>query len=128
MTLLTPHFSRDELACKCGCARMEIPREFLNKLENLRQACGFPFTISSGYRCPDYNARVSGTGRAGPHTKAAVDVQVAGANAWVLVSMATRYGFRGIGVSQKGAHGSRFIHLDDLPDAPGQPRPWIWSY
>lgn len=127
-TLLTPHFSRGELACRCGCGRMEIPREFVQKLENLRQACAFPFPISSGYRCPDYNARVSSTGRDGPHTKSAVDIRVSGAQAWVLVGMATRYGFKGIGIAQKGPHGSRFIHLDDLPDAPGQPRPTIWSY
>jgi len=31
-------------------------------------------------------------------------------------------------VNQKGPHAARFIHLDDLPDAEGQPRPTIWSY
>jgi zinc D-Ala-D-Ala carboxypeptidase len=40
--------------------------------------------------------------------------------------LALEQGFTGIGVSQKGA--IRFIHVDDLPDAPGQPRPTIWSY
>jgi RimJ/RimL family protein N-acetyltransferase len=35
-------------------------------------------------------------------------------------------GFTGMGFQQKG--NSRFLHLDDLPDAPGQPRPTVWSY
>lgn len=34
--------------------------------------------------------------------------------------------FTGIGIQQKG--GDRYIHLDNLPNAPGQPRPTVWSY
>jgi hypothetical protein len=51
-----------------------------------------------------------------------------GADALELVALALAYGFTGIGVNQKGAHDGRFIHLDDLDNAPGQPRPCIWSY
>src|SRR5690625_2478038 len=61
----------------------------------------------------------------GPTTGRAVDIAVRGERAYWIVANANRYGFTGVGVSQKG--GSRFIHLDDL-SAPDYPRPSVWSY
>jgi uncharacterized protein YcbK (DUF882 family) len=123
---LTENFTREELACKCGCGRMNIPMEEIERLQRVRTAVGFPMPITSAYRCADHNEKVSSTGRDGPHTKAAFDVVVRGDQALRLIECARAHGFNGIGVQQKGA--SRFIHLDALPDAPGQPRPTIWSY
>ena len=125
---VTPHFTREELACKCGCGRMEIPQPSIDRLERVRVRCGFPFPITSADRCPQHNAKVSGTGTTGPHTKGAFDVGVHGNQAITVVRIALEEGFTGIGISQKGPQGQRFVHLDDLPDAPGQPRPWMWSY
>ena len=34
--------------------------------------------------------------------------------------------FTGVGINQKGS--SRFIHLDQLHEKDGYPRPTIWSY
>lgn len=125
---LTENFSRKELACK-HCGQMHIPMEFVQKLQRLRDVCGFPFIINSGYRCPQYNDQVSNTGRNGPHTKGAVDIRIYGYRAYELIKHATStVPFNGIGVSQKGAQSSRFVHIDDLPEEPGQPRPWVWSY
>jgi len=33
--------------------------------------------------------------------------------------------WKGVGISQKGKHKSRFIHLDTIDS---DNRPWIWSY
>ena len=33
--------------------------------------------------------------------------------------------WKGIGISQKGKHKSRFIHLDTIDS---DNRPWVWSY
>jgi zinc D-Ala-D-Ala carboxypeptidase len=118
-------FSDAELACKCGCGLLPPPAHRA-KLERLRERFGKPLIVTSGARCPAHNARVSSTGSTGPHTKGATDVGVRGADALRLIDLALEQGFTGIGVSQKGL--VRFIHLDDLPDAPGQPRPTIWSY
>lgn len=128
MTQLTPHFTREELACP-HCGQMLIPIEFIEKLEKLRVKLGFPLPISSGYRCSEYNQQLTGpdgTGPNGPHTIRAVDVGVQGEQAYKLVAVALLAGFTGIGVKQKGDR--RCIHLDDLPDAPNSPRPRIWSY
>lgn len=125
MTFLTQHFTRAELACR-HCGRMELPLDFIDRLERVRVKVGFPMPISSGYRCPEHNSIVSNTGPSGPHTKRAVDVVLNGQQALTLITVALREGFTGIGVQQKGD--ARFIHLDDLPNAPGQPRPHVWSY
>lgn len=124
---LTEHFTREELACK-HCGRMTIPMLSIERLERVRVRCDFSFKITSADRCPDHNDAVSGTGRDGPHTRGAFDIAVLGHQALTLIRIALEEGFTGIGVSQKGEQGKRFIHLDDLPNAPGQPRPWIWSY
>lgn len=128
--MLTPHFSREELQCKCGCGRMEILASFLDKLEDLRVAYGKPMTIGSGYRCPQHDQVVSNNGPDGPHTQAAVDVLVAGADAHLLLQHAMMIGFTGLGLRQKGDHSGRIIHLDDLPanTTPHHPRPRVWSY
>jgi len=123
-----PHFSQAELQCRhCGQCRM--PPAFLDRLERLRGVFGLPLVVSSGYRCPAHNAAVSTTGPHGPHTTGrAVDLLVHGADALDLLDAALRLGFVGIGVQQKGPHAGRFLHLDDLQDAPGQPRATMWSY
>lgn len=99
---------------------------FIAKLDRLRVAIGVPVVITSGYRSPKYNARVSKTGEGGPHTTGrACDISIGGRHAWLILKYAATIGFTGIGVQQKGA--SRFIHLDDL-EAPAYPRPTVWSY
>lgn len=119
-------FTLEEFACH-HCGVNLIDHQFVTDLDELRRAVGFPLSVTSGYRCPAYNAQVSSTGEAGPHTTGrAADVLVSHAKALKVVQVAISMGFTGIGVKQKGS--GRFIHLDNLPNAPGQPRPTIWSY
>jgi uncharacterized protein YcbK (DUF882 family) len=98
-------------------------QDFMNKVEALRLAVGFPLKVSSAARCPNHNAKVSKTGATGPHTTGrAIDLAVSHQQAYMVVSAAILAGFSGIGVNQKGS--GRFIHLDDLADG----RPTVWSY
>ena len=119
------NFSESEFTCShTGKCRMHAG--FLDRLQALRTAYGKPMTITSGYRDPSHpiEARKSTTG---PHTTGrAADIAVDRGEAYALLNLAFEYGFTGIGVAQKGS--GRFLHLDDLPDGPGQPRPTIWSY
>lgn len=124
---MTPHFSKAELACKCGCGALPSQR-FADKCERVRMRVGFPLPVSSCKRCPDHNEKVSKTGRTGPHTKDAIDFLVHGALAFRVLEAIIAEDFAGIGVSQKGPITKRFIHGDDLPDELWQPRPWVWSY
>jgi len=121
-------FKPEEFACK-HCGENKIQVGFVDKLDALRKTYGAPIVISSGYRCPEYNATVSSTGTNGPHTTGrAVDIAVSGAEAFKLMELALASGeFNGVGVNQKGNHAGRFIHLDDL-DPASHPRPGVWSY
>ena len=123
---MTPHFRKEELFCRCGCGMLPA-RDFMEKVESLRIRYGLAMPVTSAARCPIYNATVSKTGAAGPHTTGrAIDIGVRGLSAWLLMRLAFQEGFTGIGVNQKGD--GRFIHIDDLPNAEGQPRPTTWSY
>ncbi len=96
---------------------------FVDRLDELRDRLEFPLRVSSGYRCPAHNARVSSTGLTGPHTTGlAADLAVERWAAYEVLRVALEMRFQGIGVAQKGA--ARFIHLDDVIDG----RPTVWSY
>ena len=102
-------------------------QDFMDKVEALRVKFGKSLRVTSAARCPAWNATVSGTGTKGPHTTGrAIDFGVQGQDALTLMRLALEEGFTGIGVNQKGA--GRFIHVDDIPNGPGCPRPWVWSY
>jgi len=123
------NFKPEEFASNGNGEVLVVP-SFMDKLQLLRDKYGRPMLISSGYRDPAYNSRVSSTGTKGPHTTGrAVDVQVFGKKAFALIALAGALGFTGCGVAQKGSHRARFIHLDDLMPEDGHSiRPWIWSY
>lgn len=126
---MAKYFTPEEFTCK-HCGQSHMNPEFVRKLDVLRERCGFPLVISSGYRCPEYNSTVSKTGDSGPHTTGrAVDILVHGSQAFDVISLAKGAGMTGIGIQQRTyPHNGRFIHLDDLEQAEGRPRPWVWSY
>lgn len=121
--MATANFTDAELACHCGCGGLP-PWEFQLELQALRETYGRPMRLSSAYRCPEHNDRVSSTGKTGPHTKGAVDVLVSGRDALDLVQVALRLGWFGIGLKQVGPHAQRFVHLDRRPWEKGT----VWSY
>ena len=116
-------FYKDEFACK-HCGKNFIVEDFVDKLNRLGSKILFPVVISSGYRCPEHNQKVSTTGPNGPHTTGrAADLAVRGDQAIYVLSKAFENGeFTGFGINQKG--NGRFIHLDDLKEG----RPTVWSY
>lgn len=125
-------FTPKELKCKCGkCSSTghEMKFELMEKLIFLRRTYGWPMHVSSAYRCPTHNRKVSTTGLIGAHTTGlAVDIRVAGARAFLLLKKAYAMdAFTGIGINQKDDWYSRFIHLD-VCDIEKHNRPNIWSY
>jgi uncharacterized protein YcbK (DUF882 family) len=100
---------------------------FMVRLEKLRTILGRSFVVTSGYRTPSHNNKVSHTGLTGPHTTGrAIDISVANwyEDVHKLVSVAIKLGFTGIGLNLKGEQSGRFVHLDDLKNN----RPRIWTY
>lgn len=125
----TEHFKHAELVCPC-CGVNGMDEEFLHVLEDFRIWYAKPMKLSGAYRCPTHNREVSTTGSTGPHTLGkAVDILVTGEDAYVLLKAALRFGFTGIGINQRGPHGMRFIHLDNLmPEEANGLRPRVWTY
>ena len=121
------YFTKDELKCK-GTDECNMDEDFMSKLIALRKEFNEPMVISSGYRHESYN-QVIGGARNSPHLYGkAVDVLVSGRTAYRLMKMAMQHGFTGIGISQRGPHEGRFLHIDTMDSSDIHPRPWVWSY
>jgi uncharacterized protein YcbK (DUF882 family) len=121
-------FTPREMSCR-ATGRVVLSSGFMDKLQAIRDAMDRPLVVTSGYRTPEHNARVSTTGTDGPHTTGhAADIACYGKGALDLVHFAVEHGMTGIGQHQRGSYEGRFVHLDDLPQEPGQPRPWPWTY
>ena len=120
-----PNFTEDEFRCKCGCGNVFVDEDFLDKLQAMRTTCGFPFVISSGFRCKDYDKSIGGKGA--HQTGQAVDIVVYGSDAFELLAAAHYVGILRIGQKQHGPHEDRFVHLDTLSGGK-YPSPWPWTY
>ncbi len=115
--MATEHFSDAELRCACPCAGLP-PQAFQDRLERFRvHFWGRPMRLTSAYRCPEHNAKVSRTGLTGPHTKGAVDVAVSQADQHAFLTAAFAFGWEGIGIAERQG----FVHLDGLGRR-------IWTY
>tara|TARA_R110000787_G_scaffold75756_2_gene167607 strand:- start:2363 stop:2740 length:378 start_codon:yes stop_codon:yes gene_type:complete len=111
------YFTKAEFACK-HTGKNETKDSFIHSLDQLRHVCGFPFTITSGYRDKTHPEEI-GKAVPGQHNRGvAADVRVTGGmQRRKIVEMAFVVGFTGIGVS-KG-----FVHLDKR-----NTQPMLWSY
>ena len=128
--MLTKNFSVAEVECRCGCGSADMDEDFMKILQNIRDEMKRPLKISSGVRCVSHNSKVSSTGKDGPHVPrshgtAASDILIFGADALRMIDIARKHGVSGVGISQRGPHAKRFIHLDTISD---HPRPTMWSY
>ena len=99
---------------------------FMQKVDVLREKMGFSFPVNSAYRCANHPIEARKASPGAHASGRAIDIGVAGGEAYKLIQGALEAGFTGIGVSQKGT--TRFIHLDNLEGSENRPRPHIWSY
>jgi uncharacterized protein YcbK (DUF882 family) len=120
-----PNFSPEEFRCK-HTGKLHMHGGFVDKLQNLRTLHGKPLRVTSGYRDATHPIEAAKAVPGAHASGRAADIAVQGEEAIKIIELAIKLGFTGIGVQQKG--NGRFIHLDDLPNAPGRPRPHIWSY
>lgn len=85
---LSPHFSRSEFACKCGCGQDTVDAGLLAVLEKVREHFGASVTINSGNRCEAYNQRIGGAKASQHRLSRAADITVRGVDpaevhAWI---------------------------------------------
>ena len=97
--------------------------KLLEKLDQLREAYGYPIKLTSTYRSPDHPIEAKKT-KPGEHAYgAAVDIACVGGEAtFKLVKAAIEVGFTRIGISRK----NNFVHVGIGYD--GAPPITIWTY
>lgn len=106
------NFTKKEFDCK-ETGENEMKKEFMDKLQELRNKFGKSIIISSGFRSVKHSIEAKKL-QGGYHTKGlACDISCGSLNAYHIVKIALEVGFTGIGVNQKG--NGRFIHLDLRP-------------
>lgn len=111
------YFKLEEFNCQ-ETGENEMDPDFLEKLDELRHQCNFPFTITSGYRDPSHSIEAKKE-TPGVHTQGiAADIYVSnGVHRYKLLITAFNMGFTGIGVAKS------FIHVDTRPT-----QPVVWTY
>lgn len=111
------YFKVSEFDCK-ETGENKMSEEFLLKLDALRHICGFPFTITSGYRSEQHSVEASKT-KPGMHTYGcAADIKATnGYHKYLIIKHAMEMGFTGIGVAKT------FIHVDTRTTTPV-----VWNY
>ena len=95
----------------------------MDLLQQARETLG-PLMITSAYRCPNHNSKVSSTGLSGPHTTGyAVDIHVSNSqHRKQIISYFANKVF-GLGIAKT------FIHIDLLNrDLGFDARPNCWLY
>lgn len=117
---LSEHFTREELACRCGCGRIgrwpKRLKELVMRLEKLRRLSGdMHVKITSGYRCPKHNKAVGGVDGSYHTLDMAADVYIEGFDVRETALLAKAAGFKGIGRYFKQG----FVHCDT-----GEKRTW----
>ena len=121
------YFSPEELACT-HCKKQNIDDAFMEVIDDMRGELGWPFKVTSAYRCAEHPNEIV-KDKPGAHQRGrAIDIQCAGEEAFDLISLALQKGFLRIGVMQRGDWSGRFIHLDDCSERDGFTAPTIWSY
>lgn len=118
---LTEHFTRAEMACRCGCGMIPTA-EFMAWLQNVRRTFDHPMPITSGARCRTHNAAIGGAEQSAHMDGLAADVAVAGTAALRLIGAAILWGVKGVGIKQHG--GEHLVHLD----LGSRETPTVWTY
>ncbi len=106
-----PHFSIQELKCKCNkyCEGEYFhDPAFLDALEVFRKELGAPVFINSGRRCPEHNKAAGGASQSQHMLAIAVDIRILPHSRKALWNAAAKAGFTEHGMG----FGATFLHLD----------------
>ena len=105
---LSAHFRVREFACRDGSDAVLVAPRLVMVLESIRTHFGVPVTISSGYRTPQYNAKVNGVAHSQHCYGMAADISVKGQTPAAVAAFARQLmpDWGGVGVYKS------FTHID----------------
>ncbi len=114
---LSPHFSRVEFACHCGCGKMIVDLRLIEALEALRERIGRPIIVISGCRCAVHNRRKGGVPNSQHLRGRAADLRIAGLSPEEIARHAET-----IQAIREGGIGlyDTFVHLDVRRNGPAR--------
>jgi hypothetical protein len=115
------YFSDKEFKnCSPSCSINDMDKEFMDKLDILREKAGIPLVITSAYRSREWDLSKGRSGN-GAHTKGvAVDIRCNNShNRFLILKACLEIGFKRIGIA------NTFIHVDDDSSLPQEV---IWGY
>lgn len=112
------YFKIEDFDCQ-ATGNNGMSEEFIHRLDELREACGFPFYVTSGYRDPEGHPIEKKKSQPGTHAQGiAADIKVdGGVQRMLVVQKALELGFTGVGVAK------HFIHVDIR-----ETTPVLWCY
>tara|TARA_R110000765_G_scaffold199616_1_gene305171 strand:+ start:49 stop:405 length:357 start_codon:yes stop_codon:yes gene_type:complete len=115
------YFKIEDFNCQ-ETGENEMSEDFIHMLDELREACGFPFIITSGYRSKSHSIEKRKE-KAGKHAQGiAADIRARNGNErYKIVEQAIKMGFTGIGVA------GSFIHVDSRIRGADK-APVMWCY
>lgn len=106
---LSPHFSRAEFACRCGCGADKMKSRVIAYAERLRELAGAPVVVNSGRRCAKWNKKVHGAAGSRHLTGEAIDFEIEGISREEERRLAIAAGFSWVRDTTKGDHA---VHAD----------------
>jgi zinc D-Ala-D-Ala carboxypeptidase len=117
---ISPHFTRKEIACRCGCGLCNVKPQLMAHLERIREMTGRPLLLNSVCRCPQHNRDEGGKEDSAHLEGWAADIAVTGSSDRdSLLSCTFRLGIRRRGL------GKFFVHIDLDPTKP-QDVTWLY--
>lgn len=113
---LSENFRRDEFRCRCADRGVDVDdtwchgeswphRELVDRLQQLRDHFDVPVTITSGCRCPAYNAYIGGARMSQHKRGTAADIVVKGVPPAEVARVARNLGLHVIEYET-------FVHVD----------------
>ncbi|RKZ98998.1 MAG: serine/threonine protein kinase [Gammaproteobacteria bacterium] len=115
------YFSKQEIACKCGCQAADIDARVMYVADIVRAYTRLPMVITSGVRCAAHNKAVGGAKDSAHVQGFALDIQVNDAVHRRLIRHALSLFGDVIGIGQ----GENFIHFDI--DTKKPKREWLYK-
>ena len=107
---LSANFDRDEFECGC-CHKVVVRLRLISALQQLRDKVRVPITITSGYRCSQYNKKIGGVSNSRHCSGEAADIHIHGMTAKEMYGHAL-----GIPEFKDGGLGiypdRKFVHVD----------------
>jgi peptidoglycan hydrolase-like protein with peptidoglycan-binding domain len=116
-TQLSKNFKSTEFDCNGSgcCTETPIDEDLVTFLQQIRDHFNAPVNISSGYRCPTHNAKVSNASSKSKHMYGmAADIKVTGVPPAEVAKYAESIGVLGIGLYDTDSDG-HFVHIDTRP-------------